>query len=314
MYKGEIMDQPMVSVRLITYNQEEYIAEAIESVLMQKVNFRYELLIGEDASTDATAAIVDSYQKKFPDKIKVFHRRKNLGMRLNNKLLMRECSGKYVAVLAGDDYWIYDHKLQNQIDYLEKHEDVIATVHNVYSVDKDGNEVGGDYITFPIQKKHVYNKWHAMHLERLGHSSSYVYRNIKYILDEEQWETFLDCKLYGDLKLPYTLGMLGKVVYFEDVWSCSRRLFEGDGWLAKTYDKNLLYVLFCFDIEARKYLKTVFGVDIDISKRLLGKLMDANSLVIKVPTKENIAIAVKINISYVVFLLRRLLNKFDCRQ
>lgn len=304
------MEKPLVSVRMITYNQEKYIAEAIESVLMQKVNFRYELIIGEDASTDRTASIVDSYQQKKPDIIKVFHRQKNLGMKMNNRLVMQECSGKYVAVIAGDDFWTYDGKLQKQVDYLEKNLDVIATAHNVYSWDKDGNEVDADYRTYPIQKGHIYNKRHAMCLKRLGHSSSFVYRNIKYILDEEQWETFLYCKLYGDLKLPYTLGMLGKVVYFDDIWSCSRRLFEGDGWLAKTYQKNLFYVLFDFDLEACKYFKTMFGVDIDISERLLDKYNKANMLAVKSPTKENISVAMKINISYAIFLLKRELNKY----
>ena len=70
------MNIPLVSVRMITYNQVEFVSKAIESVLRQKVNFTYELLIGEDASTDGTADIVDYYQKKYPDIIKVFHRKK----------------------------------------------------------------------------------------------------------------------------------------------------------------------------------------------------------------------------------------------
>lgn len=303
------MEKPLVSVRMITYNQEEYISEAIESVLKQKVSFPYELIIGEDASTDGTAAIVDSYQKKYPDIIKVFHRPKNLGMKMNCRRTMQECYGKYVAVLAGDDYWNYEMKLQNQVEYLEQHEDVVATAHNVYSIDKDGQIVDEEYIDFPIQKKHVYNKWHAMRLELIGHSSSYVYRNIRYLLDKEQWQAFLNCRINGDLKVSYTLGMLGKVVCFEDIWSCSRRLFEGSGWLAKTYQRNLFYVLFNFDLEACRYLKTVFGVDVDVSERLLDKLKKANKLAVESSTKENIVVAVKINIAYAIFLFKREFNK-----
>ncbi len=308
------MEKPLVSVRMVTYNQKEYIAHAIESVLMQKVNFRYELIIGEDASTDGTAAIVDSYQKKYPDIIKVYHRRKNLGMIKNNRLVMQACYGKYVAVLAGDDYWTYDLKLQKQVDYLEAHEDFVAVAHNVRSLDKDGNEVDEDYQTFSIVEQHVYSRRNVMRLERLGHISGFVYRNIRYLLSQEQWETFLRCKLYVDLKLPYTLGMLGKVEYFDGIWSCSLRLFEGKGWLAVTYQRNLLHILFDFDLEARRYLKTMFNVDIDVSQRLLDKLKQANHLAKCKPTRENISVATRINVSYVKFLIGETLGKIKAKK
>ena len=88
-------------------------------IMMEEIvaeDFVYELLIGEDASTDGTPAIVDLYQKKYPNIIKVFHRKKNLGRKTNCRLTMQACRGKYVAVLEGDDYWSYDLKLQNQVD------------------------------------------------------------------------------------------------------------------------------------------------------------------------------------------------------
>lgn len=304
------MEKPLVSVRLITYNQEKYIATAIESILNQKVDFCFELLIGEDASTDGTAAIVDSYQKKYPDIIKVFHREKNIGSKMNSKLIMQECRGKYVAVLEGDDYWNCEMKLQKQVDYLEEHEDVIATAHNIYSIDKDGKEIDIDeYIDFPMQKKHVYNKFHAMRIELIGHVSSYVYRNIKYLLDKEQWKAFFRCNVNGDLKLSITLGMLGKVVFFEDVWSCRRLLFEGEGWTAITYQKNLSYFFVCSYIGACRYIREAFGIDADISEKLLIKLKQANNLAIKSPSKENITVAVKINIVYAEYILKNKIRK-----
>lgn len=299
------MEKVLVSVRMVTYNQEKYIAEAIESVLKQKVNFRYELIIGEDASTDGTAAIVDYYQAKYPDIIKVFHRKKNLGMRENNRRVMQACHGKYVAALAGDDYWTYEWKLQKQVDYLEKNKDVTGTAHNVYSVDDDGKEAGPEY-AITIHKAYIYNKWHAMHLKQeVGHTSSYVYRNIRYLLNKEQWEAFLDCKLNVDVKVSYTLAMLGKIVYFDDTWSCSRRLLKGEGWLAATYQKNLLYFYFDLDLEACRYLKAVFGVEVDPSKNLLFTLKQANNLAKETWTKENIIVASKINIAYAFFWLKK---------
>ncbi len=302
------MEQPLVSVRIVTYNQERYIAAAIESVLEQETDFRYELLIGEDASTDGTAAIVDFYQQKYPDIIRVFHRRKNVGMKMNGRLLMQECRGKYVAALDGDDYWNYRMKMQRQIDYLEAHENVIATAHNVLCVDKDGHPLEERYIDFPMKKKHEYNKYHAMRFEEIGHLGSIVYRNIKYILSKQQWKTFLNCNLNGDFKLYLTLGMLGKVVYFEDVWSCRRRLFEGDGWTASTFRKNMYYHNFETYIEARRYLMAMFDVKVNISSYLHTIRKNANILALKTPTKENIVVVLKINILYVKFWMESLFN------
>jgi glycosyltransferase involved in cell wall biosynthesis len=299
------MDRPLVSVRMITYNQEKYIAEAIESVLKQKVDFQYELIIGEDASTDNTAAIVDHYQEKYPEIIKVFHRRKNLGMQMNCRLTMEECRGKYVAVLAGDDYWTYEGKLQKQVEYLERNQDVVGTAHNVYSCDANGDEAPAEYIAFPMQRRHIYSKHYVMCLQQLGHSSSFVYRNIKYLLNREQWESFLNCRLNGDVRVSYTLGMLGRCVYFEDIWSCSRRLLEGEGWLASTYQQNLLSYYVDMDLETYKYLSTVFGINIDISQSLLQKIKLARYLAIESATKENIVIMLKVYISYIRFQLKK---------
>ena len=113
--------KPLVSVKMITYNHEPYIAQAIEGVLMQKTDFPIELVIGEDCSTDCTAEIVMEYQKKYPDIIRVITSDKNVGMRKNGRRTERACRGKYIAYCEGDDFWIHPKKLQMQVDYLEAH-------------------------------------------------------------------------------------------------------------------------------------------------------------------------------------------------
>lgn len=299
------MKSPLVSIRMITYNQAEYVGLAIESILRQRVNFEYELLIGEDASTDGTADIVDHYQAKYPDLIKVYHRHKNVGRKKNNYLLMKQCRGKYVAILEGDDFWDFDAKLQMQVDYLETHRDVVATTHNVKHIDKNGEKLDDYYVDFPMQKRHIYNKKNAMRCELLSHVSGIVYRNLIDILDKEQWKAYVRCKVNDDLKLGITLGMLGKVVYFENVWSCRRRLLDGDGWTAKYYQKNICCYLFYGYFEIGNYLKTAFGVDSDITENLVDVLKQANRLTIKSPTRENITVANKINIAFVRFLFTK---------
>lgn len=111
--------EPIVSIAMLTYNHEEYIGQAIESVLMQQTNFEFKLIIAEDCSTDKTREIIIEYQKKFPNRIKLILQNINVGANINNKDLLTSLEGKYVAALEGDDYWIDPLKLQKQVDFLE---------------------------------------------------------------------------------------------------------------------------------------------------------------------------------------------------
>lgn len=138
--KGE--EQPLVSVTMITYNHEKYILQAVEGVLMQNTNFKIELIIGEDCSTDKTRDIVFKLHKQYPDKIILKLPELNLGVRVNsvsNKLL---CKGKYIAECEGDDYWTDPYKLQKQIDILEEDPSISAVCTNaIFQTDQgiEGN-------------------------------------------------------------------------------------------------------------------------------------------------------------------------------
>jgi len=120
-----------VSVLMVTYNHEKYIAQAIESVLMQRAGFDYELIIGEDCSTDQTRAIVRYYYERFPHKIKVFFNAHNLGMMANAMQVASACTGQYSTALDGDDYWTSPDKLQKQVDFMDSHPDFALCCHNV---------------------------------------------------------------------------------------------------------------------------------------------------------------------------------------
>jgi len=115
------MTDPLVSVQMITYNHAPFIVQAIEGVLQQKTNFPFELVIGEDCSTDGTREIVFEYQKKHPDIIRVITSDKNVGAKKNGYRTIKACQGKYIAFCEGDDYWHHPYKLQNQAGYLESH-------------------------------------------------------------------------------------------------------------------------------------------------------------------------------------------------
>lgn len=128
------MKEPvMVSVLCATYNHENFIKEALEGMLAQKVNFSYEIIIHDDASTDGTVNIIKSYEEKYPNIIKPIYQEKNQfsqGIKITNSFLLPRVSGKYIAMCAGDDYWIDDEKLQKQISFLEEHPEYSMSLHN----------------------------------------------------------------------------------------------------------------------------------------------------------------------------------------
>ncbi len=133
------MNRKMLSILCITYNHERYIAQAIESMLMQKTNFDVEIVIGEDCSTDKTREICIDYHARNPEKIKLLLNEKNLGAIPNFIQTLNACQGKYVALLEGDDYWIAPHKLQKQVDFLESNPDYVICHHRYYTYNKEHN-------------------------------------------------------------------------------------------------------------------------------------------------------------------------------
>lgn len=117
------MNNPLLSVCLITYNHANYIRDAIEGVLMQKVKFPWELIIADDYSTDGTREIVQEYKKSHNDFIKIILQEKNVGGAQNWIDLITTPKSKYIAYFEGDDYWTDPYKLQKQVDYLENNPD-----------------------------------------------------------------------------------------------------------------------------------------------------------------------------------------------
>ncbi|KAA0893322.1 glycosyltransferase [Oryzomonas rubra] len=134
-----------LSVLMITYNHEKYIAQALDSILMQKVNFDYEIVIGEDCSTDNTRSILLEYHEKYPGKIRLLLPEKNLGMTNNFVTTFKSCTGDYIALLEGDDYWTSSDKLQDQVDFLDAHPSCAICFHNSEEFYDDGTKPSWNY-------------------------------------------------------------------------------------------------------------------------------------------------------------------------
>ncbi len=145
----KLCKNPVVSVHMVTYNHEPYIRQAIEGVIMQRTDFEFELVIGEDCSTDKTREICFEYQKRHPDKIRVLWWHENLNQRKhpaggNGKRNIAHCRGEFIAYCEGDDYWIDPLKLQKQIDVMRKHPNVGLCHCRNRMIGLDGTEWGSD--------------------------------------------------------------------------------------------------------------------------------------------------------------------------
>ena len=123
--------EPKVTIVCITYNQEKYIKDAIESFLQQKTSFPFEVIISDDCSTDNTAGIIKEYAQKYPNLIKPIFREENLGVMKNFIDTLSQVKTKYAIVNEGDDYFSDENKLQIQYDFLEKNPQYSACFHPV---------------------------------------------------------------------------------------------------------------------------------------------------------------------------------------
>lgn len=135
----------IVSVFILVYNQEQYIKQTIQSILDQKTNFDFNLVIGEDCSTDDTLKILNNFKDKYPDQIKLISLKKNIGLIHNFVNTIKECDGKFIAICDGDDFWLDECKLQKQVDFLENNLDysiVFTNKTNLFSngILKDSEE------------------------------------------------------------------------------------------------------------------------------------------------------------------------------
>lgn len=138
-----------VNVCMITYNHASFIKKAIKSVLEQKCDFDFNLIIGEDSSSDETKQICQEYAELYPDKIKIIHNFSNIGMIKNFVKTLRECDGSYIAICEGDDFWTNPNKLQMQVDFLESHPEHSVCFHRYKIFDQEKNlfrEDGCDFL------------------------------------------------------------------------------------------------------------------------------------------------------------------------
>lgn len=261
---------PLVSVQVLTYCHEKYIRRALDSILAQKADFDFEVLVGDDASTDGTQDILKEYGEKYPGIIKPVLRDENIGTTRNGYDIRERARGKYLAFLDGDDYWTDENKLQMQIDFLKANPQYIGCCHKCVVV--DANDVP-DYTAFPhwTRCKKVFTlndyieKW-----ELPGQTGTVVIRNI--FLDKQTDFTAM-YKLHsyvGDKTMFLFLLTRGDFYCFNKVMSAYRFVVDGNAknWFSLHHaDPYWQYSAFMHPCRLEAFARDELGVKASIGPR-----------------------------------------------
>lgn len=189
-YPHKVCQEPLISVCVQTYQHANFIKACLDGILMQKTDFAFEILVGEDESTDGTREICIKYAQNNPDKIRLFlHKRENnidiLGPsgRFNFLYNLFSVKGKYISLCEGDDYWTDPYKLQKQVDFLENNQDYSFCFHSVNRVDRNGvvlkkNESPANFLS-PITR---FSSEQVLAYGMLINTCSLCYRNSEFVM------------------------------------------------------------------------------------------------------------------------------------
>jgi glycosyltransferase involved in cell wall biosynthesis len=327
-----MQNEILVSISCITYNHENYIADAIESFLMQKTNFLYEILIHDDASTDRTADIIREYERKYPDLIKPIYQTENQyskGVnidRFNNE----RARGKYIASCEGDDFWTDPYKLQKQVDYTEKHPECSMCIHAVYRVTPDKKKLKSHF------RPNIGNKIFTTEeiIEGAGSGCElHISNSILYptIFSKNEPDFFNNAPV-GDYPLAVYLALQGTVYYIDEFMSSYRVNVKGS-WTntilsnsekaiahhkkgIDMLDKINLYTGYKYNntihnVKKRKLFKLLFTI-----KLAHGKFKEVNEREFKefysvLDTKSKTIIRLAEYFPYILNILRKIKLKHD---
>lgn len=172
-----------ISVLVITYNHEKYIGQCLESIVQQKIDAPYEVLVLDDCSTDNTVSVIKEYQRRYPQ-IKLLARKKNsMHPTLNAYKLYEKAKGKYLAWCEGDDFWTDSQKLKKQYEFMEKHPQYSACFAGAVVVDENG-EACDDCEFLPVRNENgIYTIEDFEKLKNPGITAAFFVRNYFQQLD-----------------------------------------------------------------------------------------------------------------------------------
>jgi len=235
----------LLSVCLITYNHEKYIRQAIDGILMQKVNFPWELIIADDCSTDGTTDIVKEYKKQYPNFIHLILQEKNVGPAKNWIDLITTPKSKYIAYFEGDDYWTDPLKLQKQVDFLEGNPDFAICYHNVEERFEDDETQSFLYV--PIGQPLI-SDIYDLAIRNFIPTCAVLFRNNL----RNGLPSWIAATKIGDWPLHIYNAGYGKIKYLPKVMGVHRN-HTGGTWAMNSQQDNIRVVLETYDVLIEAY-------------------------------------------------------------
>lgn len=240
-------DGTMVTVVCITYKHEEFIAQALESFLMQKTNFKFKVFVGEDCGPDNTAQIVKEYAEKYPDIIVPFIREKNMGAQRNLIDLCQRANSPYIAFCEGDDYWIDEYKLQKQFDFMESNKEYRICfskceikspedwfLRSWFKADKEGKLIFPDCEPNFKSKKEIFDMYDFVWV--FPAQTATVFYRWNYDLNIPDW--YFE-GIIGDWPIFLMQLGIGKAYFIKDIMSVYRRSDVGV-FMSSNMDEHFL--------------------------------------------------------------------------
>ena len=255
-------NNPLVSIRCITYNHEPYIIQALDGFLMQKTTFPFEVIVHDDASTDKTANIIREYESKFPKIIKPIYEIENQYSKADGSLgriMDASCKGKYIAFCEGDDYWIDKNKLQMQVDFLENNPEYGMCYTQAYFYNQTKQQFekdifGTDFVSFEkLLKGNVIPT-----LSTCYKSCLYKQYLLEIQPENKHW-------LMGDYPRWLYFSKNSKVKFFPSI-TCVYRVLENSASHTPNFDKRLAFVKSTFDIQ--KFFCDKYSIEFDTNVEL----------------------------------------------
>ena len=270
-----------ISIILLTYNHEKYVVNALESILSQDTNYSYEIIVGDDCSTDNTQIILREYKLKYPDKFELVLRDNNIGANKNYFDCENRAKGRYIASIEGDDFWIGTEKLQRQAEFLDENLEYVGVAHQYKTCDEKGN-ILPKHKDITFVRKGIVQFDDLMINSSCYHTSTIMYRAKLDYKKNEIYKKILEYHpVVGDQCLRFFLLDSGNVYILPEFWSTFRYVLKKNGTNARSLYKRAPIKSTAILLEQLLLLQEYFGDRRKITKRIVKKYIRLKYLIIR---------------------------------
>ena len=284
-----------VSICCITYNQKEYVREALDSFLSQKMDVNFEIIVHDDASTDGTAEIVKEYIERYPNIIKGILQNENQFSKGNRRVLLNNllpvATGKYIAVCEGDDYWCDVDKLHRQLEFIKAHPECAVCVHRTEIIHENGSATGATVPSMELETGIISSD---DYINRVFRENRHLFHTSSILFPRKAVESIVGClpefmkvSEAGDRALFLYLATKGDIAYIDRIMSKYRVMRKGSWSEAmrmsayKTYMHNLTLIKMAnlFDVYTdRKYTDAIYEYTIEYEFSVLMYEMNGRKM------------------------------------